>query len=86
MCLYLIHVAPIKFTGPPQVSYNYVKIHYTSSLPTQCRLDWGTFEYCKSPYQQSNLKPGRHTLVVRNTEKIECQEQNSVSFYIRGLH
>ena len=66
------------------MSYNSVKIYYTSLLPTQCRLDRGTFEYCQSPYQQSNLKPGRHTLVVRNTGKTECQEQNSVSFYIRG--
>ena len=79
-------VAPIKFIGAPKVSYNSVKIYYTSSLSTQCRLDWGTFEYCKSPYQQSNLKPGRHTLAVRNTGKTGCQEQNSVSFYIRGIN
>ena len=81
----LSFVAPIKFIGRPQVSYNSVKVSYTSSLPTQCRLDWGTFEYCKSPYQQSNLKPGRHILVVRNTGKTGCQEQNSIYFYITGL-
>ena len=68
------------------MSYNSVKVSYTSSLPTQCRLDWGSFEYCKSPYQQSNLKPGRHTLVVRNTGKTGCQQQNSVYFYIAGLY
>ena len=68
------------------MSYHSVKVSYTSSLPTQCRLDWGSFEYCKSPYQQSNLKPGRHTLVVRNIGKTGCQQQNSVYFYIAGLY
>ena len=84
--LLFIFVAPIQFIGKPQVSYDSVKVSYISSLPTQCRLDWGSFEYCKSPYQQSHLKPGRHTLVVRNTGKTGCQQHNSVYFYIAGLY
>jgi len=82
---HFINVAPIEFIGSPQVSYDSVKIFFTSSSSTQCRLDMGFYEYCKSPYYQSNLKPGKHTLVVRNTDKSGCQEQSSTYFYITGL-
>ena len=77
----VLSLALIKFIGTPQVYDDSVKISYTSSLPTECSLDQGSYEYCTSPYQQSNLKPGTHSLVVKTTE---CHGQNSVHFYVSG--
>lgn len=72
--------------NPPVVIASIVKISFNSSAPTQCKLDAFSFYPCKSPYQKSNLKSGRHTVTIKATDNIGCVKQNSVTFYIGGMY
>jgi len=79
------HTDPIQLhINSPLVTDNLVQLYFTSSAPTQCRLNQYHYAPCQSPYKQSNLKSGQHTITIQATDKAGCQQEDSVTFYIAG--
>ena len=60
-----------------------VSVAFTTNTNTQCQMDTGSFTDCKSPYRQSGLHGGLHTVTVRTSDGLN---QESVSFMISGLY
>ena len=82
-CLLLTDPIHLQINSP-SVTDNSVELYFISSAPTQCRLDQYDYIPCQSPYRQSNLKSGQHTITVRATDKAGCQQEDSTTFYIAG--
>ena len=60
-----------------------VKIAFSSNgKRTQCKLDHRYFRYCSSPYSQSGLRGGRHTVTIRATDGHDEYKEESVTFII----
>ena len=66
----------------PIVDCDTVTVTFSSNGRTQCQLDYGDFTYCKSPYRQSGLRGGEHTVTIRITDGRGGYEQKSVTFTI----
>ena len=68
--------------NPPVVDCDTVTIIFSSNGRTQCQLDHRYFTYCKSPYHQSGLRRGKHTVTIRTTDGLGGYKQKSVTFTI----
>ena len=67
----------------PNVTCNSVSVAFTTNTDTQCRMDTGSFTDCKSPYHESGLHGGLHTVTIKTSDGLR---QESVSFIISGLY
>ena len=67
----------------PNVTCNSVSVAFTTNTNTQCRMDTGSFTDCKSPYRESGLHEGLHTVTIKTSDGLR---QESVSFMISGLY
>ena len=67
--------------NPPTVTCDSVSVTFTTNGDTQCQLDSGSFTDCKSPYHQSGLHGGKHTITIKTSDGIN---QESVSFTAPG--
>ena len=84
-CIVSCYTDPVQLRiHSPSVTGNSVQLHFTSSAPTQCQLDQYDYAPCRSPYRQTNLKSGQHSITVRATDKAGCQQEDSATFYIAG--
>lgn len=68
--------------GPPVVDCDTVTISFSSNGRTQCQLDHRYFVNCKSPYSQSGLRGGKHTVTIRATDGRGGYKQKTVTFTI----
>ena len=68
--------------GSPVVDCDTVTISFSSNGRTQCQLDNRYFTYCQSPYRQSSLHGGKHTVAIRATNGRGDFKQDSVTFTI----
>ena len=68
--------------SPPVVDCDTVTITFSSNGRTQCQLDQRYFTYCKSPYHQSGLRSGKHTVTIRTTDGRGGYKQKTVTFTI----
>ena len=68
--------------SPPVVDCDTVTITFSSNGRTQCQLDQRYFTYCKSPYHQSGLRSGKHTVTIRTTDGHGGYKQKTVTFTI----
>lgn len=66
----------------PVIDCDTVKISFSSNGRTQCQLDDGSFTNCNSPYSQSGLRQGEHTVIIRVTDGRGGYKQQSVTFTI----
>lgn len=67
----------------PVVDCDTVKIAFSSNgRRAQCQLDNRYFTYCSSPYRQSGLRGGKHTVTIRATDGRGRYKQKSVTFII----
>jgi len=67
----------------PVIDCDKLKIAFSSNgKRTQCQLDHGYFRYCSSPYSQSGLRGGKHTVTIRATDGHGGYKQKSVTFII----
>ena len=67
--------------NPPTVTCDSVSVTFTTNGDTQCQLDSDSFTDCKSPYHQSGLHGGKHTITIKTSDGIS---QESVSFTVTG--
>ena len=68
--------------SPPVVDCDTVTIFFSSNGKTQCQLDRRYFTDCQSPYRQSGLRGGKHTVTIRATDGRGQYIQDSVMFNI----
>ena len=68
--------------SPPVVDCDTVTISFSSNGRTQCQLDRRYFTECQSPYHQSGLRGGKHTVTIRATDGRGQYKQDSVTFNI----
>ena len=66
----------------PIVDCDTVTVTFSSNGRTQCQLDNRYFTYCSSPYRQSGLLAGEHTITIKTTDGGGGYEQKSVKFTI----
>ena len=71
----------------PIVDCDTVTVTFSSNGRTQCQLNNRYFTYCRSPYRQSGLRGGEHTITIRTTDGRGGYKQKSVTFtIILGKH
>ena len=68
--------------SPPVVDCDTVTVSFSSNGRTQCQLDHRYFTDCQSPYRQSGLRGGKHTVTIRATDGRDHYIQDSVTFNI----
>lgn len=69
--------------NPPIVSCDAVSVTFITNSDTQCQLDSNSFTDCKSPYHQSGLSRGVHSIRIKIPDGVI---QRFVSFTIPGSY